>query len=63
MRLVAVRCPRCLRMTDPWPLRRADNCGTGAYWCIRTNENIAANWYRLTPGAYQRIARKVKALR
>lgn len=47
-RIAAGRCPRCDKPVNPWPLQRPDNCGNGAFTCLRHWPDIRAAEARLT---------------
>jgi hypothetical protein len=42
-----LRCPRCGLVVKGWPLVRPDNCGGGAFACIRQPEDVKQQWERI----------------
>ena len=41
-----LKCDRCGKVVDPWPLSRPDNCGLSVTTCMRSYEPVLAGWER-----------------
>ncbi len=51
-----LKCDRCGQVVKPWFLVRADNCGNGAFSCLRAFGPVLQGWER------ERAKRAVKAV-